>query len=215
MAAISLIATITDIGRNFIANMLITGRGYQISQFVIGNGGHDPVDPITPLTPDPTVTALPGQSYGPSYLEELDPPFYGILPAPFNPQFQALLDYTDANGEISNVGLIGEIISSPSSFTTTGTTTTSSDTITGIPNAGDILVNSPITGLGIPLGTTVISILGPNSIQISNEATASGTVPLAVVDPLMNTKFLFAHGNRPLLIKTDGDQFTITITLQT
>lgn len=150
MAAVAVIAAITNIGRNRIADMTISGRGFQITEFVVGSGGHDPGDPTVALSPDPTVTVLPDQTFGPKLLVENNPPFTGVLVTPFCPQFTALLDFTEANGELSNVGLIGTI------------------------------VYSPISG-----------------------------------DPLVGSKFLFAVGNRPLIVKTDNDQFTINITLQT
>jgi hypothetical protein len=150
MAVISLVAVVTEIGRNRIADMCISGRGFQITKFCVGNGGHDPGDPTTPLSPDPTVSTLPGLTFGPKDLVIQNPPYTGILVTPFCPQFQGLLDYTEANGEISDIGLIGKI------------------------------VYSPISG-----------------------------------DPLLGSEFLFAYGNRPLVTKSDLDQFVINITLQT
>lgn len=150
MAAVSVIATLTQIGRNRIADMTVSGRGFQIIKFVVGSGGHDPNEPTNALSPDPTVTTLPEQTFGPKLLVQNNPPFTGVLTTPFCPEFTALLDFTEANGELSNVGLIGKI------------------------------VYSPISG-----------------------------------DPLLGSEFLFAVGNRPLLVKTDNDQMTINITLQT
>lgn len=150
MATVSIIATVTQIGRNRIADMTVSGRGFQINQFVVGAGGHDPNDPTIALSPDPTVTTLPDQTFGPKLLAQNNPPFTGVLTTPFCPEFTALLDFTEANGELSNIGLIAKIVYSP------------------IPD-----------------------------------------------DPLLNSEFLFAVGNRPLLVKTDNDQLTINITLQT
>jgi hypothetical protein len=150
VAAISVIATVTDIGRNRLADMTISGRGFQIVSFVVGSGGHDPNDPTIALTPDPTVSTLPSQTFGPKLLVQNNPPYTGVLVSEFCPQFTALLDYTEANGELSNIGLIAEIVFSE------------------IPS-----------------------------------------------DPLVGSPFLFAVGNRPLITKTDNDQMTINITLQT
>lgn len=150
MASISIIATLTDIGRHRIADSTISGRGFQIVKFVVGQGGHDPADDEIPLTPSPGVSTLPGQTFGPKDLVMLNPPYTGILVTPFCPQFTAVLDFTEANGPLSNIGLIGRIIS------------------------------SPIPG-----------------------------------DPLLNTEFLYAIGNRPKITKTDADQLQINITLQT
>lgn len=148
--AISVIAALTEVGRNRIADMTVSGRGFQITKFVVGQGGHDPGDPSVALSPDPAVIALPQQTFGPKLLVVLTPPFTGILVTPFCPSFQGLLDYTEANGNLSNFGLIGVIDYSP------------------IPS-----------------------------------------------DPLVGVEFLFAIGNTPLKVKTDADQLTINITLQT
>jgi hypothetical protein len=150
MAAISIIAALTDTGRSRIADMTVSGRGFQVQQFVVGAGGHDPLDPTVVLTPNPSDTSLPDQTFGPKALVQTNPPYTGVLISPFCPQFTGLLDTTEANGELSNVGLIATITSS----------------------------------------------------QIIN-------------DPLIGTSFLFAVGNRPLVVKTDNDQFVINITLQT
>lgn len=111
--AISVIAALTETGRNRIADMTVSGRGFQIVQFVVGSGGHDPSDPTVALSPDPTDTSLPDQTFGPKALVQTNPPYSGVLITPFCPEFTGLLDYTDANGEVSNFGLIGVINYSP------------------------------------------------------------------------------------------------------
>jgi len=148
--AISIIAALTEAGRNLIADMTVSGRGFQVLQFVVGTGGVDPGDPLTPLSPDPGESTLPGQIFGPKALLQPTPPYSGALLTPFCPQFQGLLDYTEANDALSDYGLIATIISSP------------------IPD-----------------------------------------------DPLIGTQVLFAYGTTPLKVKTDGDQFQLTFTLQT
>jgi hypothetical protein len=150
MPALSIIAALTETGRAKIADMTISGRGFQVQKFVIGRGGHDPGNPAVALTPDPQAVTLPDQTFGPKLVVFPTPQFSGILVTPFCPQFTALLDYTEANGFVSSVGLIARIVSSP-----------------------------------------------------------------ILADPLIGTEFLFAYGNRPLIVKTDADQFQIDIQLQT
>jgi hypothetical protein len=111
--AISVIAALTELGRHHIADMTISGRGFQITKFVVGSGGHDSGDPTVPLTPSPTVIALPDQTFGPKLLVVPAAPYTGTLVTPFCPQFTALLDYTEANGSISNYGLIAQVVYSP------------------------------------------------------------------------------------------------------
>jgi len=81
--------------------------------FVVGSGGHDVGDPTIPLTPDPNVISLPSQTFGPKNLVVLTPPYTGVLVTPVCPQFTAMLDYLEANGPISNYGLIAKVVYSP------------------------------------------------------------------------------------------------------
>lgn len=148
MASVSVIAALTEEGRRRIADMTISGRGFQVTKFVIGKGGHDPGDPTVPLSPNPAVLTLPSQTFGPKNLVSPAPGQTGVLITAFCPKFTGLLDFNEANGEISNIGLIGTI--------------------------------------NYPPG-----------------------------DPLVGTDFLFAVGNRPLVVKTDSDQMQINVTLQT
>ena len=57
--AFSVIAAITDLGRQRLASSIVTGKSFQIDQFSVGSGGHDVTDPSTALTPDPSVTSCP------------------------------------------------------------------------------------------------------------------------------------------------------------
>jgi hypothetical protein len=60
-----------------------------------------------------------------------------------------------------------------------GTTTSGSPTVTGMTTGGiTVFAGLTITGTGIPSGTTVASVIGPTSITLSNNATASGAVTL-------------------------------------
>ena len=110
--AISVIAALTEIGRNRIADMTVSGRGFQITHFVVGSGGSDPSDPLVALSPNPAVSVLPSQTFGPKSVTILNPPYTGVLISPFCPQFTGLLDFTEANGPLSNYGLIATITSS-------------------------------------------------------------------------------------------------------
>ena len=117
--AISVIAAITDIARSYIANMTITGVGFKITSFVVGSGGSDPGDSTVPLSPDPSLTVLPSMTFGPKALVLPTPTTSGTLLTPFCPQFQALLDYTEANGAVSNYGLMATPNATPTNPTPT------------------------------------------------------------------------------------------------
>ena len=105
--ALSIVAALTDTARTKLADMLSTGRSFTVNSFVVGQGGHDPGDPATALTPNPTVTTLPQQLFGPKSITSKN------LTTPFCVQFICLLDDTEAVGPISNVGLLATINYSP------------------------------------------------------------------------------------------------------
>jgi len=103
----AIIATITDTARTRFAEMLQIGRSFTITDFVTGSGGHDFSDPAVALTPDPTVTTLPLQSFGPKAITSK------TLISPFCVSYLADLDLLEGVGPISNIGLIATFLFSP------------------------------------------------------------------------------------------------------
>jgi len=103
----SVIATITDVGRQRLASGLITGKSFQIDQFSVGSGGHDPLDPSTPLTPDPAAVACPSVVFGPEPIDA------ATLISQFCPEFTCRLNPSEAIASLSNICLIGTVIYSP------------------------------------------------------------------------------------------------------
>lgn len=105
--AFSVIATVTDLGRQKMASGLITGKSFQIDQFSVGSGGHDPLDPATALTPDPTVIACPSLVFGP------EPVDAATLVSQFCPEFTCRLEPNEAIAGLSDICLLGTVIFSP------------------------------------------------------------------------------------------------------
>jgi len=105
--ATQVLAAVTDLGRQRLADQLITGRSFSIEDFSVGDGGHDPLNPTQALTPDPTLTILPGQFFGPV------PVTAKSLVSIFCPRFDCVLGLSDAVGPISNIGLFATINFSP------------------------------------------------------------------------------------------------------
>jgi len=103
----ALIATITDVGRSKLADMLQMGRSFTITEFVTGEGGHDPGDVQVALTPDPSNTSLPKQSFGPKVVQSK------TLITPYCVEYLCFLDSLDAVGPLSNLGLIARYTYSP------------------------------------------------------------------------------------------------------
>jgi len=103
----AIIATITDTARSKFADMLNIGRSFTITEFVTGEGGHDTGDPAVALTPDPTATSLPLQSFGPKTIASK------TLISPFCVEYLCGLDALEAVGPLSNIGLMARFTYSP------------------------------------------------------------------------------------------------------
>jgi hypothetical protein len=102
----AIIATVTDVARQNFANLLDVGRAFTITHFVVGSGGHD-TDPTIALTPDPTLTTLPLQTFGPKVITSK------TLITPFCVQYLCDLDALEAVGPLSNYGLVATFTYSP------------------------------------------------------------------------------------------------------
>lgn len=68
-------------------------------------------------------------------------------------------------------------------ISTTGNTTSTSYVITNIPSTAGMVIGHPISGAGIPTGTSITSIDSSSQIHISNAATATITGGAIVVAP--------------------------------
>jgi hypothetical protein len=81
-----------------------------------------------------------------------------------------------------NIALGGNTITlglSGTTITTTGTTAASSPSITSVASTAGVVVGMNISGTGIPAGVTVLAFTA-NTITLSANATASGTVTLTI-----------------------------------
>jgi len=102
--AFEAIAVVSNTGKQRLAQMLDTGKAFQIKFFVVGDGGHDPSDPTTALTPDPADVTCPGALFGPEVIDGAS------IVAPFCPQFECVLNPGEATGNVSSICLIAEIV---------------------------------------------------------------------------------------------------------
>ena len=99
--AITVLAAITDQGRAAFASLTVNGTSFVVTQFEVGNGGHDPGNPIVALTPDTSLGDLPSVTFGPEPIDEAS------LPDDlFTPEFCCFLQQNEAVGELSNIGLL-------------------------------------------------------------------------------------------------------------
>ncbi len=99
--SITVLAAITDQGRAAFADLTVNGTSFVVNQFEVGNGGHDPGNPIVALTPDTSLGELPSITFGPEPIDE------SSLPDDlFTPEFDCFLQQNEAVGELSNIGLL-------------------------------------------------------------------------------------------------------------
>ena len=69
--------------------------------------------------------------------------------------------------------------------TLTGTTSNGSSTVTSLSTTTGLYPGMPVSGSGIPLGTTIVSIVPlSSSMVLSNAATASATVTISAANPV-------------------------------
>lgn len=101
--AITVSAAITDRGRAAFADETVRGTAFIVKFFDVGNGGHDVGNPIVALTPDTSLTELPGKTFGPEDIDES-----GLPNDLFTPEFLCILQQNEAVGELSNIGLLAK-----------------------------------------------------------------------------------------------------------
>lgn len=89
-----------------MGEVLTTGKSFKVSHFAVGSGGHDPLDPITALAPDPSDTECPLSFF----VDEVDEYYYA---GDFCPVFICRLEQGEAVGEISSLCLIATMVYSP------------------------------------------------------------------------------------------------------
>lgn len=105
--ALAIVSALTDVARTKFADMLDVGRAFTVTGFVTGEGGHDTGDPSTALTPDPSNTNLPIQTFGPKSVTSKG------LTSPFCVEYVCDLDLLEAVGNLSNIGLLATVTFSP------------------------------------------------------------------------------------------------------
>jgi hypothetical protein len=107
--AVTLIATVTNTGRQRHASGLVTGKSFQITHFGVGTEGADPGDPSTAVPPDPSLTELPGQVFGPEPIDGVS------FSSPTCPVFEANIERAESNGvSLSSLVLYATIVSNGS-----------------------------------------------------------------------------------------------------
>ena len=116
MAAFEALAIVTDLGKSRMAQLIAAGKSFKVDRFVVGDQGHDPLDPSIAITPDPgkagcycspeSITVAGGCSYE------------GLINAVnFNsttcPVFNIVLEKGQATGVVTSICLVGTVMYSP------------------------------------------------------------------------------------------------------
>lgn len=113
---ISGLAIVTNNGKARMAEMLATGKSFVVDKFVIGDAGHDPLDPTIAITPDPSrdgcYCTVPSITVAGGCVFE-DTIDSVSLTSAFCPVFTCILNPGEATGIVSSVCLIGTVIYSP------------------------------------------------------------------------------------------------------
>jgi hypothetical protein len=94
-------------GKARIAQMLASGKSFQVTHFVIGDQGHLSTDPTIALTPDPS---LVDYLYGNVLIK---PVGAVTFPTPTCPQWECVVEPGDYSGPISSLYLLGTVVYSP------------------------------------------------------------------------------------------------------
>lgn len=102
------LALITNEGKRRTAEMWATGKAFQVKYFSISAGGHNPSDPTTALAVDPSATTMPGTvKFGPEAIDSIE------WASDNCPVFVCTIEQGELYGEVSSVGLYGEIVYPP------------------------------------------------------------------------------------------------------
>lgn len=111
MATYTVLAIVTNEGKQRLAEALATGKSFKIDTFALTGEGHDTSNPVNSLTPDPSRQSCMGDpNLSPLFEDVIDGYSYS---GTFCPTFQCTVDYSEAVGSISSICLIGTIVYSP------------------------------------------------------------------------------------------------------
>jgi len=101
-------AVITNLAKQYTADMWAYGTSFQVMYFQISAGGHDPTDPTTALAPDPAATTMPGTVlFGPEVIDSVT--WESIM----CPKFNCVIEQGEYVGELSSVALVAKIVYDP------------------------------------------------------------------------------------------------------
>ena len=96
-------------------NSLITGKSFVVDRFVVGDAGHDPLDPTLAITPDPSrdgcYCSVPAIDVagGCIFADVVDE----VIESATCPVFRCILGPGEATGVVTSICLIATIVYSP------------------------------------------------------------------------------------------------------
>lgn len=107
--ALEVIALATNRAKLALYELFKFGKSFKVSYFSVGAQGHDPLDVTLALSPDPALEDCLDPIFGP----KLIPPENVSVVSVFCPNFLCILAEEEANGPLSHLCLIAEIVFDP------------------------------------------------------------------------------------------------------
>jgi hypothetical protein len=105
------VATVTDLARQFLARSLTDGTSIRITHYAVGTSGYDPANPLSAIVVDPTATSLISEVYR----DTIDLYETATLDGTAK-SFVARIGREDLAAGIGEIGLFATILDSPFPF---------------------------------------------------------------------------------------------------
>lgn len=106
-AQFQMVAKLTNVALQRIANNVVTGGAFVVDGFVVGSGGHDPSNTAVALAPDPTLGDICTGDDCPNIATSLEAVDDVIWSTPTCPVFKCILEEGSYVGPFSQLLLIG------------------------------------------------------------------------------------------------------------
>lgn len=104
----TVVAAVTDLGRQFMARSLTDGTSVRITHYAVGSSGYDPANPFSAVAVDPTATSLVSEVYR----DTIDLVETATLDATAK-SFVARIAREELAAGIGEIALVATILSSP------------------------------------------------------------------------------------------------------
>jgi len=107
----SVVASVTDIARQYLARSITDGTSIRITHYAVGTSGYDPANPLSATSVDPTATSLVSEVYR----DTIDLVETATLDGT-SKSFVARIGRDELAAGIGEIALLAQIIDSPFPF---------------------------------------------------------------------------------------------------